>query len=61
MVACDISAAIDACRETTSAYGGMVHHVQASIYELPLKRGIFDGVFCYGVIQHTPSPEETIR
>ena len=61
VVACDISAAIDACRETTAIYGEQVHHVQASLYDLPLRKGIFDGVFCYGVIQHTPDPKKTME
>jgi len=60
VVAVDISQAIDACRETTrepSAHGGRVDCIQASLFELPLKRGIFDAVYCMGVIQHTPDPQ----
>ncbi len=30
--------------------------VQASIYEMPFKRGFFDRAFCFGVLQHTPDP-----
>ena len=61
VVSCDISAAIDACRETTRVHGDLTNQFQASIYELPFKRHVFDGVFCYGVIQHTPDPEKTMR
>lgn len=61
VVACDISSAIDACRENTAIYGERVHHVQASIYELPLRKRAFDAVFCFGVIQHTPDPQRTMR
>jgi SAM-dependent methyltransferase len=61
VVACDISAAIDACRDTTAIYGARIHHVQASIYDLPFRKGVFDGVFCYGVIQHTPDPQKTMQ
>jgi SAM-dependent methyltransferase len=31
--------------------------VQASIYDMPFKKGSFDRVFCIGVLQHTPDPE----
>lgn len=61
VVACDISAAIDACRETTAVHGEQVHPIQASLYDLPLRKGAFDGVFCYGVIQHTPDPKKTME
>lgn len=33
---------------------------QADILALPFPAGSFDAVVCLGVIQHTPSPEETI-
>ena len=32
---------------------------QSDIYRLPFKRNIFDFVFCFGVIQHTPNPEKS--
>lgn len=35
--------------------------VQASIYEMPFVKGIFDKVFCIGVIQHTPDPQKSFR
>ena len=34
---------------------------QADILKLPVPPGSFDTVVCLGVVQHTPSPEETIR
>jgi len=34
---------------------------QANILELPFAPGGFDYVMCLGVVQHTPSPEETVR
>ena len=61
VIACDLSGAIDACRETTSYHGGRVDCIQASLFELPFKKGTFDGVFCMGVIQHTPDPARVIR
>ena len=60
VVAVDISSAIDACRETTSeaddGSSGRVDCIQASLFDLPLKPGVFDAVYCMGVIQHTPDP-----
>ena len=37
-----------------------VQFVQASITKLPLRKKSFDIVFCHRVLQHTPSPEETL-
>lgn len=34
--------------------------VQASIYEMPFAP-IFDKVFCFGVLQHTPDPKESLQ
>lgn len=31
--------------------------VQADIFSIPVKKAIFDYVFCFGVIQHTPDPK----
>ena len=61
IVAVDLSNAIDACRETTAVHDGKVQCVQASLLDLPLKDGVFDGVYCMGVIQHTPDPEGVMR
>ena len=60
VVACDLSGAIDACRRTTIDHDGRVTCIQASIYDLPLRAGVFDAVYCFGVIQHTPDPARTI-
>lgn len=60
VVAMDLSGAIDACRETTAIHDGRVACVQASLFAPPFKKGAFDGVFCMGVIQHTPDPERVI-
>ena len=61
VISCDLSGAIDACRETTSIHGAGVECLQASLFDLPLRPEIFDGVFCMGVIQHTPDPARVIR
>jgi SAM-dependent methyltransferase len=61
VVAADLSRAVDACAETCRDRDGQVGVIQASIYELPLRRGAFDAVHCAGVIQHTPDPARTMR
>ena len=34
---------------------------QASIYEMPFAPGQFDKVFCFGVLQHTPDVELSVK
>jgi 2-polyprenyl-3-methyl-5-hydroxy-6-metoxy-1,4-benzoquinol methylase/uncharacterized protein YbaR (Trm112 family) len=60
VVGLDISSAIDAARANLAGRSN-VHFVQASIYELPFRTGAFDGVYCIGVVQHTPDPQQTMR
>lgn len=57
--AVDLSAAVEANYATCHRFP---HYsiCQANILELPFAPGQFDIVVCIGVIQHTPSPEETI-
>ena len=52
VVAVDYSAAVDACR--ANLQNPALHVVQADVYRLPFKRGRFDFVYCFGVLQHTP-------
>jgi len=59
IVGIDISSAIDAAQENLSGRGN-VHFVQASIYELPFRDGMFDFCYCIGVIQHTPDREKSL-
>ncbi len=61
VVAVDISNAVDAAAETLRDHGERVACLQASITELPFKRGAFDGIYCMGVIQHTPDPARTMN
>ena len=35
--------------------------VQADIFSPPFKTGIFDRLYCMGVLQHTPNPEKAFR
>ncbi len=57
--AADLSDAVDANYKNCSRYE---HYFvcQADLMELPVLPEQFDIVICIGVIQHTPSPEETI-
>jgi len=60
VVAMDISEAIDACYETTRMHGDKGYYLQGSLLDLPFKKGVFDAIYCMGVIQHTPDPEKVI-
>jgi SAM-dependent methyltransferase len=51
---------VDAAQETLAGRDN-VHLVQASIFELPFRPGSFDGVYCIGVIQHTPDPARAVQ
>jgi SAM-dependent methyltransferase len=58
LVACDLSSAVEACRENLLPQHPLV--CQASIYEMPFAQRSFDFVYCIGVIQHTPDPQAAI-
>lgn len=60
VVGVDISSAIDAAGELFQEREN-VHLVQASIYNLPFKKGVFDKLYSIGVIQHTPDPALAIK
>jgi SAM-dependent methyltransferase len=51
--AVDYSRAVDACWRNLGPHPRL-HVIQADIYALPFKRRIFDRVYCFGVLQHTP-------
>lgn len=38
-----------------------LHIFQADIYHIPLRSSLFDKVFCFGVLQHVPDPEEAFK
>ena len=59
-VGVDLSNATDAARQTLKDRGN-VDLVQASIEALPFKPGAFDGCYCIGVIQHTPTPARSLQ
>lgn len=60
VVSFDYSAAVDANYRNNGRFENALI-VQASIYEMPFRRGYFDKVFCIGVIQHTPDPTKSFQ
>lgn len=58
--ACDLSQAVEANYENC-CHRPDYFVCQADVRELPITPHSFDFVVCLGVIQHTPSPEETIE
>ena len=58
--ACDLSSAVEANYENCHQLSADYFVCQANALELPVAPQSFDFVVCLGVIQHTPSPEQTI-
>ena len=58
VVSMDYSYAVEA---NQSANGGRrnVCIIQGDIYKMPIRRGVLDKVFCFGVLQHTPDPRKS--
>lgn len=53
VVGVDLSLAVDAAFKNFGNHPRM-HIVQADVFNLPLKREVFDGVYSLGVLHHTP-------
>jgi uncharacterized protein YbaR (Trm112 family) len=53
VIAVDYSSAVDACRANLAPHPGL-DVVQADVYRLPFRRQVFEFVYCFGVLQHTP-------
>lgn len=60
VIAIDYSNAVEAARENLKDRGD-IDFIQADITALPFGPGVFDFVYCLGVIQHTPDPARTFR
>ena len=60
VVAVDLSSAVDACQKNFAGHPNL-SVLQASLFALPLRMGAADGLYCIGVIQHTPAPETAIK
>lgn len=56
VVGIDLSHAVDAAHRL-NIDNEQVHIVQADIYNLPFRPGIFNFIFSLGVLQHLPEPE----
>lgn len=57
----DYSNAVEANFRNNGHHGERLRLFQASIYELPFAPGGFDKVFCFGVLQHTPDFEASVK
>ncbi len=56
----DYSAAVEANLRNNKRFKSRLILSQASIYQIPFKNNSFDKIFCFGVLQHTPSFSESI-
>tara|TARA_Y100000816_G_C26049902_1_gene550400 strand:+ start:330 stop:1304 length:975 start_codon:yes stop_codon:yes gene_type:complete len=56
----DLSIAVEANLKNNALNSKRLCLSQASIYEIPFENDIFDKVFCFGVLQHTPSFSKSI-
>lgn len=54
VVAVDYSTAVSACRANLGQHRNL-DVIQADMYALPLSPEQFDFVYCFGVLQHTPT------
>ena len=60
VVSVDLSEAVDVNYSSHGQLDNLLI-VQADVYMLPFKEELFDRVFCFGVLQHTPDVEEAFR
>jgi|LauGreDrversion4_2_1035121.scaffolds.fasta_scaffold09785_6 SAM-dependent methyltransferase len=60
LYAVDYSTAVDASLENNRDVSERLFLSQASIYDLPFNTNSFDKIFCFGVLQHTPSFQKSI-
>lgn len=60
VVSVDYSNAVDANFNNNSSKGD-VCILQGDLYDLPFNDNVFDFVFCFGVLQHTPDPDRAYQ
>ena len=60
VVSFDLSNAVEANFENNNSKGDLLIF-QGDIYKIPFPNNYFDFVFCYGVLQHTPDPDESYK
>ena len=56
----DYSTAVEANLKNNKKFKSRLILSQASIYQIPFKNNSFDKIFCFGVLQHTPSFRRSI-
>ena len=57
----DYSSAVEANLRNNKRFKSRLILSQASIYQIPFKNNSFDKIFCFGVLQHTPSFRKSIE
>ena len=57
-VCVDASSAVDA-NHRNNGHRYNIHIVQADLRQPPFRPGTFGRMFCLGVLQHTPDPEQS--
>lgn len=57
VISFDYSSAVEANWKNNKEYENL-HIFQGDIYHIPLRQGLFDKVFCFGVLQHTPNVKD---
>jgi len=57
----DYSNAVEANYRNNKQFEDRLELSQASIYEMPFSDNTFDKVYCFGVLQHTPSFKKSLR
>ena len=60
LVTFDYSSAVDISRKMNGSFKNATFF-QADILDMPFAENVFDRVFCYGVLQHTPNPRKSLR
>jgi SAM-dependent methyltransferase len=60
VIGVDMTRAADAAYENVGLYS-QGHLIQADLSRLPLRKGIFDFIYCLGVLHHTPGPKDVFK
>jgi SAM-dependent methyltransferase len=60
VVSFDYSYAVEANFASNGARDNVLI-LQADVFSMPFRSGIFDRVFCFGMLQHTPSPARAFK
>jgi ubiquinone/menaquinone biosynthesis C-methylase UbiE/uncharacterized protein YbaR (Trm112 family) len=60
VVSLDFSYAVDANYASNGARRNVLI-VQADVFSMPFRSGTFDRLFCFGMLQHTPSPRRAFQ